>query len=251
MRVRIDYPYSDTVAGYVQSFDSGRRVAIVRMASGSTLPVTITPSTYAKFAFNLGESYQDATPQIASLLANVDQCVFVYGTFYPSDREPTFEAQFLIFPGTSPGRYRHEEPAWWVEQARSIGRSYLRWQFDHPGTPIDYRNYRTYLHLGGTKKGDYLQETDTISRLIYGMSAAYMLTGDDAFLDASEIGTRYLRDHMRFVDDDNDVTYWYHGIKVEGEREIKLLTSEFGDDFESLPMYEQIYAWPARRRPTG
>jgi mannose/cellobiose epimerase-like protein (N-acyl-D-glucosamine 2-epimerase family) len=69
-----------------------------------------------------------------------------------------------------------------------------------------------------------------------------MITGEDAFLDASEIGTRYLRDHMRFVDDDNDVTYWYHGIRVEGERETKLLTSEFGDDLQALPMYEQIYA---------
>ena len=47
---------------------------------------------------------------------------------------------------------------------------------------------------------------------------------------------------MRFVDDDNDVVYWYHGIKVEGEKEQKLLTSEFGDDYYSLPMYEQIYA---------
>ena len=240
--MQIEYPYSDTIAGYVQSFDSARMIAVVRTAAGRDVPVTITPSTYAKITVNLGESYRDATSMVPSLLANLDQCVFAYGTFYPKGSEATFEAQFLIFPGTSPGRFRHEEPAWWIEQARSIATSYVGWQFDHPAIPIDYRNYRTYLQLGGTKKGDFLQETDTISRLVYGMSAAYMLTGEDAFLDASEIGTRYLRDHMRFVDDDNDVTYWYHGIRVEGDRETKLLTSEFGDDLQSLPMYEQIYA---------
>jgi len=38
------------------------------------------------------------------------------------------------------------------------------------------------------------------------------------------------------------MVYWYHGIKVEGEKETKLLTSEFGDDYDSIPMYEQIYA---------
>jgi len=98
------------------------------------------------------------------------------------------------------------------------------------------------LHLAGTKKGDFLQETDTISRMIYGLSTAYMMTGDEAFLEASEKGTQYLRDHMRFYDTDEDIVYWYHGIRVEGDKETKLLTSEFGDDYYSIPMYEQIYA---------
>ena len=47
---------------------------------------------------------------------------------------------------------------------------------------------------------------------------------------------------MRFYDADNDMIYWYHGIHVSSEREQKLLTSEFGDDYDSIPMYEQIYA---------
>jgi mannose/cellobiose epimerase-like protein (N-acyl-D-glucosamine 2-epimerase family) len=51
---------------------------------------------------------------------------------------------------------------------------------------------------------------------------------------------------MRFYDPDEDLVYWYHGIQVKGERELKLLSSEHGDAFsedrESIPMYEQIYA---------
>ncbi|NCC32386.1 MAG: N-acyl-D-glucosamine 2-epimerase, partial [Chloroflexia bacterium] len=57
-----------------------------------------------------------------------------------------------------------------------------------------------------------------------------------------EKGTAYLREHMRFYDPDEDLVYWYHGIQVTGNREQKLLTSEFGDDYDSIPMYEQIYA---------
>jgi uncharacterized protein YyaL (SSP411 family) len=98
------------------------------------------------------------------------------------------------------------------------------------------------LHLAGAKKGDYLQETDTISRMVYGLASAFMLTGEDAFLEGAEKGTAYLRDHMRFYDPDEDLVYWYHGIRVSGDREVKLLTSEFGDDFDSIPCYEQIYA---------
>ena len=158
-----------------------------------------------------------------------------------------FEVKSIVFPGDAPENYRHEEPDWWVKQIHSIADSYLKWQFNYPNKEIDYSHYRTYLNLAGEKKqNDYLQETDTISRLVYGFATAYMMTGEDRFLEAAEKGTEYLRDHMRFYDSDEDIVYWYHGIQVKGDRELKLLSSEHGDAFsedrESIPMYEQIYA---------
>jgi hypothetical protein len=36
--------------------------------------------------------------------------------------------------------------------------------------------------------------------------------------------------------------YWYHGIDVHGQREDKVFASEFGDDIDAIPAYEQIYA---------
>jgi putative membrane protein len=51
---------------------------------------------------------------------------------------------------------------------------------------------------------------------------------------------------MRFVDSDNDIVYWYHGIQIEGDYEKKLFTSEFDDDYDAVPMYEQIYALAGR-----
>ena len=47
---------------------------------------------------------------------------------------------------------------------------------------------------------------------------------------------------MRFLDLDEGIVYWYHGIDVEGEREHKIFASEFGDDYHAIPAYEQIYA---------
>jgi mannose/cellobiose epimerase-like protein (N-acyl-D-glucosamine 2-epimerase family) len=242
--MQIDFNFSDTMAGYVKAFDTATQSFTLSMTDGRQAEVHLTPSTFARFAYNLDEPYKDATTQIPTLLALPRQFVFAYGTFYPgtNGNNSRFEAQWLVFPGHGPGVYRHEEPDWWIQQSASIGHCYLRWQFDYPKKKIDYRNYRTILHLAGAKKGDYLQETDTISRLIYGLSSAYMMTGEDAFLEAAEIGTGYLREHMRFNDEENGVVYWYHGIRVEGEKEHKLLTSEFGDDYYSIPMYEQIYA---------
>jgi mannose/cellobiose epimerase-like protein (N-acyl-D-glucosamine 2-epimerase family) len=240
--MNIDFTFSDTVAGYVVSYNGEEQHFTLRTSDDRLQKVNLTPNTFARITYNLEEPYQDATTLMPSLLALPRQFVFAYGAFYPGSGENIFEAQWLVFPGKGPGIYRHEEPDWWIKQSRSIGHSYLKWQFGFPGQEINYRNYRTMLHLAGSKKGDYLQETDTISRMIYGLSTAYMLTGEDGFLEACEKGVQYLRDHMRFYDEDNDVVYWYHGIKIEGEKEHKLLTSEFGDDYYSIPAYEQIYA---------
>ncbi len=188
------------------------------------------------------EGYIDATSRFNELL-EPGQHVFAYGVFYPKGDGHKFEVKSMVFPGDAPGKYRHEEQDWWINQVRSIGDCFLRWQFGYPKNEIDYKEYRTFLNLAGTKKtDDYLQETDTISRLVYGFASAFNLTGEDRFLEGAEKGTEYLRDHMRFYDTDEDLIYWYHGIKVTGKREQKLLTSEFSDDYDCIPAYEQIYA---------
>jgi len=68
------------------------------------------------------------------------------------------------------------------------------------------------------------------------------MTGDERYLEGAEQGTEYLRDHMMFLDTDEDIVYWYHGIDVSGNRETKVFASEFGDDYMAVPAYEQIYA---------
>ena len=234
------FTFSDLITGYVTDFNRAEKKFGIRTSDGRVFRAQLTPSTFARVAQNLEEPYEDATGRLGEML-DEGQHVFAYGVFYP-EQDLKFEVKSLVFPGSRPGEYRYEEPDWWAKQVRSIGDSYLRWQFGYPEQPIDYREYRTFLHLAGAKKGDYLQETDTISRLVYGFASAFNLTGEDRFLEAAEAGTQYLRDHMRFYDTDADLIYWYHGIQVQGKREQKLLTSEFSDDYDSIPAYEQIYA---------
>ena len=238
---QIDFSFSDTVAGYVTDFDRSSKSFGLKTSDGRQFKAYLTFNTFARVSQNLDEGYIDATGQMAELLTP-GQLVYAYGVFYPQDSGFKFEVKSMVFPGQGQEKYRHEEPDWWIRQIRSIANSYLKWQFDYPAEEIDYSKYRTYLNLSGAKKGDFLQETDTVSRLVYGFASAYLLTGEDKFLEAAEKGTQYLRDHMRFVDTDEDIIYWYHGVQKTGNREQKLLTSEFGDDYDSIPMYEQIYA---------
>jgi hypothetical protein len=225
----------------VKESNFSQRNFVLETSDGREYTAYLTEGAYARITQNLGEAYEDCTSRIRELL-EPGQLVHAYGVFYPESDELRFEVKSMVFPGNGPDSYRHEEESWWIHQIREIANSYLKWQFNYPEQSIDFRNYRTILHLAGAKKGDFLQETDTVSRLVYGFASAYMLTGEDAFLEVAEKGTEYLRNHMRFYDPDEDLIYWYHGIHVSGDREHKLLTSEFGDDYDSIPMYEQIYA---------
>src|SRR6185369_1293473 len=234
-----NFPFMDTIAGYVVEYDGGRGVFALETADGRRFDVTLTGDTSAEMVRNLGEPYADASGLVGELLTP-GRHLFVYGVFYPEGGGHTYEAKRLVFLGRNVGGYNFEKSGWWTHQVDQLAQFYRRAQF---GTDaIDYRDYRTIIRLGGDKTDSHVQETDTISRMVYGMSSAYMLTGKDEYLEVAERGTQYLRDHMRSVDPDNDIVYWYHGIKVEGESEKKLFTSEFDDDYDAIPMYEQIYA---------
>jgi mannose/cellobiose epimerase-like protein (N-acyl-D-glucosamine 2-epimerase family) len=236
----LSFPFSDTVAGYVTRADRDQGTFGLRTSDGREFTVRLKGNTYALLVRNLGDPYTDCTAQMADMLVP-GRFLYTYGIFYPQGGRHVLEAQYLTFVGRKPTEYRFEGQDWWVRQIRSLGDFYLKAQFG--SGPVDYANYRTTIKLTGEKPADnYRQETDTISRLVYGFATAYLLTGDDRYLEGAEKGTEYLRDHLRFYDADEGLVYWYHGVDVRGGREEKVFASEFGDDYFAIPAYEQIYA---------
>lgn len=233
----VGFAFSDTVAGYVLE-RTGREVAL-RTVDGRRLSVHLTDTTSGQMLRNLGGGYEDVTGRLYDVLVP-GVFVFSYGPVYPEGAVPRFQAGQLTVVGTPGEPFPFERDGWWTRQLHQLGRFYRRSQFGDGA--VDFANYRTVIRGGGEKAAQELQETDTISRLVYGMATAYMLTGDDDLADVAERGSRYLHEHMRFADPEHDVVYWYHGIDRSGGRERKLFASEFGDDFRAVPAYEQIYA---------
>jgi mannose/cellobiose epimerase-like protein (N-acyl-D-glucosamine 2-epimerase family) len=233
-----DFTWSDTISGYVTGYDAAASTLELATSDQRTFRVELDESTAAEFLRNLGEPYVDAGGHLADLLVP-GQFVIAYGIYYPVGEDLLFTAKHLYLMGTRPDDYNFEDAGWWVKQIDQLASFYRRAQFG--AGPVDYADYRTSLQLGGEKTESHVQETDTISRMVYGMASAYMLTGKDEYLEVAEKGTEYLRKHMRAVDD-SGVVYWYHGVKIEGPIEKKLFTSEFDDDYNAIPMYEQIYA---------
>ncbi len=233
------FTFSDTISGYVTTVDQDGKIFGMKTAEGTEFQVQLTSTTYMEGLRNLGEAYQDPGAPMESLL-ETGRYLFACGIFYPEAGELRFEAKHIILAGRASTEYRFESPDWWVKQIRALADFYFNAQF--PDGVIDYRNYRTHLTLEGKKIESTRQETDTISRMIYGFASAYMLTGEDRYLEAAEKGTEYLREHMRAIDEDEKIVYWYHAMDVRGGHERKIFASQFGDDYDAIPAYEQIYA---------
>jgi anti-anti-sigma factor len=233
------FSFADTIAGYVKRYDRNADSFTIETSDGREFSVKLTDTTNAQLVRNLGEPYAEATGQMRDMLVP-GRYLFAYGLFYPEGGTHVYEAKTLTFPGARAHDYVFEKPDWWVKQIWQMADFYMRAQFPEGGVP-NWREYRVGIDMTGNKVGDR-QETDTISRLVYGLSTAYHMTGEDRFLEAAEGGVAYLREHLRNVDSGEGVTYWYHAIEINEPNEKKILASEFGDDYQAIPAYEQIYA---------
>ncbi len=255
----VSFTFSDTIAGYITGFNFETKIFTLKTSDEREFQVTIAPAAFAELMRNLGEAYIDCTGQLLDML-QVGRFVFAYGIFYP-EAGAAFEAEHIIFVGRGEDEYLFEQPNWWIHQIQQLGNFYIQAQF--PDGNIDFKEYTTTLDLYGHKTPSTRQETDTISRLVYGFASAYLLSGDDRYLEVAEKGTAYLRENFRAYDSGENICYWYHAIDIseKGTRNVlgsnmieipgmrtppvhehQLFASAFGDDINALPAYEQIYA---------
>jgi mannose/cellobiose epimerase-like protein (N-acyl-D-glucosamine 2-epimerase family)/anti-anti-sigma regulatory factor len=235
----VAFTFSDLIMGYVGEYDPQRDALTLDTSDGRRFEVHLGPLTCAETLRNLGEAYHDATAVMRERF-DPGRLVFVYGTFLPQPQGTRFEAKRVVFLGEHTDEFRFEERTWWVEQIRALADFYLNAEF---GGHIDWSEYRTQLTADGSKdlRTSHRQECDTISRLVYGFASAFLLSGDERYCEAAEKGTEYLREHFRFTDS-SGISYWYHAIDLDGPRERKIFASEFNDDYDAIPLYEQIYA---------
>ena len=238
----IDFTFSDLIAGYVTTYDKASDRFGLKTSDGREYTVHIAVNCYAELVRNLGEAFHDASGSMRDMLIP-GRFLFAYGIFYPDGTKKSylFDVKHIVFLGRTENEYLFEKQDWWIHQIRQLADFYLNAEFGDGN--IDYAQYRTNLALTGEKLRAGRQECDTISRLVYGFASAFLLTGDERYLEAAQKGTKYLRDHFRFKDKSEDICYWYHAVDINNDgTEQKIFASEFGDDYHAIPCYEQIYA---------
>ena len=64
----LSFTFSDTIAGYVTSFEASSGTFGLRTTDGREFPVKLTDATYVEVIRNLGEPFQDPGARIERLL---------------------------------------------------------------------------------------------------------------------------------------------------------------------------------------
>jgi mannose/cellobiose epimerase-like protein (N-acyl-D-glucosamine 2-epimerase family) len=143
------------------------------------------------------------------------------------------------------GYYLFEHTHWWKGQIEAMANKWLDVLFGDKRTYAldDFAAmYRTTLSIEGQPITDDTQEMATLSRLIYGLSSAYLLGGDERYFLAAKAGVDYQREAFRSYSADGRFCFWLHARKRDRHGTFDVLQCLFDDDLNTIPLYEQIYA---------
>src|SRR5437588_9522843 len=95
---KMQFTFSDMIAGYVTSVDQGKKIFALKTTDGKEFQVKLTNTTYTELVRNLGEPFQDPGVPLESILAP-GRYLFAYGIFYPEAGDLRFDAKQVILAG--------------------------------------------------------------------------------------------------------------------------------------------------------
>lgn len=169
----------------------------------------------------------------------------VEGVYHQHDDNTRYDAMAVHNLISHAGYYHFEHTHWWITQISALAN---RWLDDLFGDKRTYSSddfaelYRTNLNITGMPTDDHSQEMATLARLIYGLSSAYLISGDKRYQMAAKAGVEYQREAFRTISSDGRFCLWYHARSKDRNGRYDQLPSTFGDDAGTIPLYEQIYA---------
>jgi mannose/cellobiose epimerase-like protein (N-acyl-D-glucosamine 2-epimerase family) len=249
-----------TVAGAVIAVDAGKPSFSIRARSGDVFEAFVGPSTYYQVMTNLDILGRDRVDDPAGVTRTDDvtfnlqkylqtgRPVFVSGIYQENDNRQRFEARAVYLLHSDPNRYLFEETHWWLVQVTQMADRILDHLFDakRSYTIDDFSKfYRTNLNILGQPSNDTVQECAVLSRLLYDLSSAFLMTGAERYFMAANAAMKYLREAFRSLSHDGECCFWAYGRRrnLEGERGENLIFASLGpDDVGAVPLYEQIYA---------
>ena len=226
----------DRVQGVVVEATPSDGLIVLQMPGGKKQAVRVAGNAWIHGLRNLDERERLRDDQGMTAL-RPGAWIAATGLFY-SDSPEMMAKEIALFGGDGQ-KLVFEQPDWWSSQAREVADFWIRAQFGS-GELGDASGYRTRITKSGEKRqdSDKLQETDTISRLVYGLSSTYLLNGNPRVLQAAASLVRYQRERLRIESADGRYVYWLHALR-DGK---PVLASRFPDDEGTIPLYEQIYA---------
>lgn len=257
--MRHNFTQTMTLAGSVQDVDATASTFSLKARTGDVFRVVVGETTTYQVLTNLDQIGRDRVPE--PTMASPDDVrralakyivsgrpLFVAGLYQLDGERERFEARTIYLLHSDPGRYLFEETHWWLAQVTQMADRILDHLFDQRRsyTIDDFAKfYRTNLNILGQPVDDDVQESAVLSRLLYDLSTAFLITGAERYFLAANAAMKYLREAFRSVSHDGEYCFWAYGRRrhEEGEKgESLFFASQGPDDIGTIPLYEQIYS---------
>ncbi|MBI5521289.1 MAG: hypothetical protein HY910_01580 [Desulfarculus sp.] len=252
------YCQSFTASGRVTAVDPVKAQFTLERRSKDALIIRVGVNTSFGVVMNLDNLNRDRVPDPVSpdpTLAGPSWQVLKYirpgdylmvGGIEQEDGDiRVYEARSVTLAHAEKGQFAFEDTHWWIDQISQMADQWLDNLF---GSTREYKIddfsklYRTSLSITGEPTDDTIQECATLSRLIYGLSSAYLMTGSDRYLMAARAGVQYQREAFRSISHDGEYCFWAFGRRAGVGGSKLVIPSENDDDRNTIPLYEQIYA---------
>jgi len=246
---------STTLMGHVTDIKEEEGVFSLKCRSGDEFQVSVGKETRFVFVQNLDDINPDRVPtpegfnasepsQLVKKYIQLNIHVVLQGVYQDDNGKQRFDARLVNLLHSSDRKYVFEGSRWWLMQ---ISRLADRWLEDLFGTKQsyvidDFALYQTNLNIVGLPFDNNIQECATLSRLIYGLSSSYLLTGCERYFLAARAGVDYQRQNFRILSHDGTYCVWAFGKRKDKYGSQLFVRSLNGDDLETIPLYEQIYA---------
>ena len=245
-----------TVIGSAVAIDPDKPSFSIKARSSDVFEAVVWPTTWYQMLSNLdnlgrvrvsdpaGVGREDSVRFNLQKHIQLNRPVTVNAVTYIEGNQQRYEARAVHLMGSQPDGYVFEETHWWLSQLALMADRWLDLLFDRKRSyAIDdfSKLYLTSLNITGQPLSED-QECATLSPLIYGLSSAYLLTGQDRYYLAAKAGVAYQRQAFRCLSDDGRYCFWAYGRRRDEAGEHLIITSQNGDDLNTIPLYEQIYA---------
>jgi hypothetical protein len=138
----------------------------------------------------------------------------VHGIWLLNGGDQRLDARAVTLMHSAPGKVAWEDTHWWVSQVTTMCNQWLDTLFGNKRTfTVDdfMEYYRTNLNILGEQTTDNIQECATLSRFLYGLSSAFLLTGINRFYSAAKATAEYLCDTFRSPSHDQTYCFWTFG----------------------------------------
>jgi len=248
------FTLNTTLTGKVVNENQTENEFVIKCRSGDEFIVSVGRETQFRFVQNLDDVNRDriSTPegfsgtpqQLIDKYIQPNQLVTLQGIYQENGDKKRFDARIVNLLQSADGKFLFEETHWWLTQISRFADTWLGYLFPNKQTYEidDFAFYQTNLNIIGLPVDDNIQECATLSRLIYGLSSAYLLTGCERYLSAARAGVHYQRETFRSLTHDGKHCFWAFGKRRTKYSYQLYMRSLNEDDRDTIPLYEQIYA---------